>query len=177
VTNNSRGGHRPGAGAPKGNLNGLKTGNYSAQLVALQGALLAMPKTTELLARMTAGDRRKLELLARGVHFYADLLLAIANGNPIKGLSDPQLRRLALSSASIKGSRGPQLHEEEFSVNPIKQSNAHIPPLPVGEGAKGARANERREGTNTSRTQDVQLHSRSDRASVAHFALKKEKKC
>ena len=34
-----RGGRRPGAGAPKGNLNGLKTGRYSKQVQALKIAL------------------------------------------------------------------------------------------------------------------------------------------
>jgi len=35
-----RGGKRPGAGAPKGNLNALKTGRRSRQLLALTEALL-----------------------------------------------------------------------------------------------------------------------------------------
>jgi len=35
-----RGGKRPGAGAPKGNLNALKTGRRSKQLLALTEALL-----------------------------------------------------------------------------------------------------------------------------------------
>ena len=32
-----RGGKRPGAGAPKGNFNGITTGNYSARLVMVHG--------------------------------------------------------------------------------------------------------------------------------------------
>jgi len=111
----SRGGRRPGAGAPKGNLNGLKTGDYSMQMQALQGALTAMPMTTGLLAQMT--------LLARGLHFYADMLLAVASGHPIKGLDHTQLRRLALSSDPIKELRHIQIPEEIISAKPIKQSN------------------------------------------------------
>ncbi|MCH7718331.1 MAG: hypothetical protein IIB21_02570 [Chloroflexi bacterium] len=44
-----RGGSRPGAGAPKGNLNALKTGRYSKRLTALRAALDAMPKTANTL--------------------------------------------------------------------------------------------------------------------------------
>jgi uncharacterized protein YjcR len=40
-----RGGPRPGAGAPKGNLNALKTGAHSKQLRAAIGALMAVPQT------------------------------------------------------------------------------------------------------------------------------------
>jgi len=44
-----RGGRRPGAGAPKGNLNALKTGQYSKQFAQV-GALLANdPKVREAL--------------------------------------------------------------------------------------------------------------------------------
>lgn len=120
-----RGGRRPGAGAPKGNLNGLKTGNYSLQMQALQGALTAMPMTTDLLVQMTGRDRRKMELLARGLHFYADLLLAVASGHPIKGLDHAQLRRLALSSDPIKELRHIQIPKEILSANAIKQSNGN----------------------------------------------------
>ncbi len=117
-----RGGRRPGAGAPKGNLNGLKTGDHSMQMQALQGALTAMPMTADLFVQITGRDRRRIELLARGLHYYADLLMALASGNSFKGLDHAQLRRLALSSDPIKELRNIQIPQEEISANAIKQS-------------------------------------------------------
>ena len=54
-----RGGRRPGAGAPKGNLNALKSGQYSMRLKALELALTAMPRTTDTLVQLTGRDRKK----------------------------------------------------------------------------------------------------------------------
>ena len=93
-----RGGRRPGAGAPKGNLNALKTGRYSKRLTALRAALEAMPKTAGLLARTTARDRRKMELLAYGLQSYAEILLFIARGGSIGDLSEPRLRNQTISN-------------------------------------------------------------------------------
>ena len=99
-----RGGRRPGAGAPKGNLNALKTGRYSRRLAALRAALAAMPVTADVLAKMTGRDRRKMEMLAHGLQSYAELLLLIACGGSIDDLRDPQLRKRALYAIPIKQS-------------------------------------------------------------------------
>lgn len=47
-----RGGRRPGAGAPRGNLNALKSGRYSKRLAALRAALDAMPLTADVLVEV-----------------------------------------------------------------------------------------------------------------------------
>jgi hypothetical protein len=47
-----RGGRRPGAGAPKGNTNALKTGRHSVRVRAVIDALLADPETREVLLRL-----------------------------------------------------------------------------------------------------------------------------
>jgi hypothetical protein len=47
-----RGGRRPGAGAPKGNTNGLKTGRHSLRVKAVIDALLADPETRAVLLRL-----------------------------------------------------------------------------------------------------------------------------
>ncbi len=99
-----RGGRRTGAGAPKGNLNALKTGRYSKRLTALRAALEAMPKTAGLLAKATARDRRKMEMLAYGLQSYAEILLLIAAGGSIDDLAEPQLRKRALYAIPIKQS-------------------------------------------------------------------------
>lgn len=47
-----RGGRRPGAGAPFGNTNALKTGRHSVRVKAVIGALLADDETREVLLRL-----------------------------------------------------------------------------------------------------------------------------
>ena len=99
-----RGGKRPGAGAPRGNLNALKSGRYSKRLTALRAALDAMPLTADVLVKMTGRDRRKMEMLAYGLQSYAEMLLLIARGGSIDDLADPQLRKRALYAIPIKQS-------------------------------------------------------------------------
>lgn len=100
----SAGGRRPGAGAPRGNMNALKSGRYSKRLRALRAALAAMPLTADVLAKTTARDKRKMEMLAYGLQSYAEMLLLIASGRSIDGLADPQLRDRALYAIPIKQS-------------------------------------------------------------------------
>ena len=63
-----RGGRRPGAGAPKGNLNALKHGSYSRQFAQLGALLAASPAAREsllrLLTRHEAHGRKADELAA-----------------------------------------------------------------------------------------------------------------
>ncbi len=66
-----RGGRRPGAGAPKGNLNALKTGLYSKQFAALGSILAADSKLRETL--LAIGDR--LGLKQRRANEIAAVLL------------------------------------------------------------------------------------------------------
>ena len=53
-----RGGRRPGAGAPKGNLNALRTGAHSKQLSATIGALLSVPETRGVMLALIEQKRR-----------------------------------------------------------------------------------------------------------------------
>jgi hypothetical protein len=54
----ARGGRRPGAGAPKGNLNAIKTGRHSKQLLALTEVLLASPAMRSILFKMLEQKKR-----------------------------------------------------------------------------------------------------------------------
>src|SRR3972149_494117 len=54
-----RGGRRPGAGAPKGNLNALKHGETSRQMQHLATALALVPGTRKALLRLMAPPRRQ----------------------------------------------------------------------------------------------------------------------
>ena len=59
-----RGGRRPGAGAPKGNLNGFKHGRRSRRLAETVMVLAANPTTREALvalARRNAQERQTAE--------------------------------------------------------------------------------------------------------------------
>jgi hypothetical protein len=54
-----RGGRRPGAGAPRGNLNALKHGETSRQIEQLGFALSLIPETRKALIRLMKRQRRQ----------------------------------------------------------------------------------------------------------------------
>jgi hypothetical protein len=56
-----RGGRRPGAGAPKGNFNAMKTGAYSKQFALLGRLLAADPRIRPVLLAMGARADRKFK--------------------------------------------------------------------------------------------------------------------
>ena len=117
-----RGGRRPGAGAPMGNLNGLKTGQYSRQVQALQFAIRAVPLTAEVIRRVdAAGDGRRV-MLARALHHLADLIL----------LGSPEIQ-----SNDLAKMQRFLIRELSPFTNPIKQSNVDDPPP---DGRRGAPA-------------------------------------
>jgi len=53
------GGKRPGAGAPKGNLNALKSGRRSRQLKVVIAALVAAPSVRRVMLRLAGQDIRR----------------------------------------------------------------------------------------------------------------------
>jgi len=53
------GGKRPGAGAPKGNLNALKSGRRSRQLKIVIGALVAAPSVRRVMLQLARQDIRR----------------------------------------------------------------------------------------------------------------------
>jgi hypothetical protein len=73
VEKKGRGGKRPGAGAPKGNLNALKTGLYSKQFAVIGRLLASHPTTREALLQIA--DR--LNIKQRNSIEIASLLLAM----------------------------------------------------------------------------------------------------
>jgi hypothetical protein len=89
-------------GAPKGNLNALKTGRYSKRVRAMRAAIDAMPATASLLARCE-GDRRKLETLALGLQYQAEMMLAVARGgSPHDLLALEKGKRLLAAFARLR---------------------------------------------------------------------------
>ena len=74
------GGKRPGAGAPRGNLNALKSGRRSRQLKIVIEALVAAPTVRRVMLRLAREDRRRNPGLR-------DTVAALAR------LSDPRWQR------------------------------------------------------------------------------------
>ena len=105
ATPRPRGGRRPGAGAPKGNMNALKTGRYSTRVRALRGAMEALPRTTDVLVQLTGRDRRKMELLAYGLQFYAEILFLIARGGSIEDLDNIRVRNRVISAIPVRDTK------------------------------------------------------------------------
>ncbi len=69
-----RGGRRPGAGAPKGNMNGLRSGRYSKQLKRLIIVLMAVPELRQVLLHLRRLDQDGIEALRDAVNHHARLL-------------------------------------------------------------------------------------------------------
>jgi len=125
-----RGGRRAGAGAPKGNLNGLKSGRHSKQVAALRLALRTVPLTADVVRRVDAAGDGQRVLFARALHHIADLILL---GSPEIQSRDPSKMQHFL------------IRELGKIGIPIKQSNDAEPP-PDGRRGAPAPALERSEG-------------------------------
>jgi hypothetical protein len=70
----NRGGHRPGAGAPRGNLNALKSGARSKQLKAFVTAMMTIPQTREMLDRLSRMQQHRRDQLADTLVYYAQIV-------------------------------------------------------------------------------------------------------
>ena len=92
------GGKRPGAGAPKGNLNALKSGRRSRQLKMVIQALVAAPTVRRVMLQLAQQDIRRNPRLR-------DTIAALAR------LSDPRWQR------SIKKAAHPQTQQQKKSGN------------------------------------------------------------
>ena len=77
-----RGGKRPGAGAPAGNLNALKHGAHSTYIHALVQALAAHPTTREALIRLA----RRRRAQKREAEHAASLLLSALLDKTLRSL-------------------------------------------------------------------------------------------
>ncbi len=77
-------------GAPKGNLNALKSGKRSRQLKRLIVALMADPGTRKLLLALKEIDQRRLQQLQQAVNHYAGLLHKPSRRRTIASLDIPQ---------------------------------------------------------------------------------------
>ena len=96
-----RGGRRPGAGAPKGNLNALRTGTRSKQLKAVIIALLAIPETRRVLLHFSRMEQRRRALLQDAVNHYARLLGLPSRERTITAARRHQIHRATRTAKTI----------------------------------------------------------------------------
>ena len=87
-----RGGRRPGAGAPKGNLNALRTGARSKQLKAVIIALMTVPETRRVLLLFNRLEQKRLAELTEAINHYAMLLQLPSRERSIKSIRRKQNR-------------------------------------------------------------------------------------
>ncbi len=129
-----RGGRRPGAGAPKGNLNALKHGANSRQLQQLAIALAIVPEARQGLARLVRRHRRQ-QAQARNVavKLLANLLRACLHN--LEGDNQPLGGTITLVSNPDRPIRSPTNHHfnQPPQSNRPDQSNP-----PVGQGPSPA---------------------------------------
>ena len=71
----TRGGKRPGAGAPKGNLNALKHGRHSTQLQQLAVTLALLPAVRDTFIKVGRRQRRQRRAAAVAGHLLLTQLL------------------------------------------------------------------------------------------------------
>ena len=81
-----RGGKRPGAGAPKGNLNALKHGRHSTQLQQLAVTLALLPAVRDTFIKVGRRQRRQRRAAAVAGHLLLTQLLRAC----LAGLQDNQ---------------------------------------------------------------------------------------
>jgi hypothetical protein len=101
----SRGGRRPGAGAPRGNLNALRGGRRSKQFKAVIIALLVVPETRRVLLHFSRMEQRRRDQLADAVNNYARLLRLPSRERTIKAIRQQQIRAHAQFSQSNEDQR------------------------------------------------------------------------
>ena len=87
-----RGGRRPGAGAPKGNLNALRTGARSKQLKTLIIVLMAVPETRRVLLHLNRLEQKRRAELVEAINHYAMLLQLPSRERSIKSIQWKQNR-------------------------------------------------------------------------------------
>lgn len=128
-----RGGRRPGAGAPRGNLNALKHGETSRQIEHLALALSLIPDTRRALVRLMKRQRRQ-QAQARTVAILTNLLkasLQALNNQPPAGACPERSRRATLipdSPRPIRSSNSRKINQPTLSSSPDQSNPPH--PLP-----------------------------------------------
>ena len=83
-----RGGRRPGAGAPKGNLNGLRSGRSSRRVQVVLAALLSNPDIRDVLFQLRAADEAARDEIRQIVVNAARILFEYPINEEIQRLAE-----------------------------------------------------------------------------------------
>lgn len=110
------GGKRPGAGAPKGNLNGLKTGKHSIRLNAVLAAMAKMPELQEFMLNVERRKARHQKRAARLIRAaILELLQDITTRPDFLERGDNQIIAYLLATNGLAGKRN-----KKVSVNQVE---------------------------------------------------------
>ena len=121
-----RGGRRPGAGAPRGNLNALRTGARSKQVKTVMLALLIVPETRRVLLHFRRMEERRRLELTDAMNDYA-LLATRMRASKVRGRLAARiaawLREVERSTAPPERARAcPRAERRERSIKPNEAS-------------------------------------------------------
>ena len=124
---NRRGGRRPGAGAPRGNLNALKHGDNSRQIEQLALALSLVPEARVALARL-ARRQRNQQARARTVAVTILTNLLRTGLQALQTASDslPNNRRESLSVTLVPNTKRPVRSSKSRDINQAPQPNSRF---------------------------------------------------
>ena len=129
-----RGGKRPGAGAPKGNLNAMKHGRHSAQLQQLAVTLALLPAVQGTLIKLARRQRRQRRAAAVAGHLLLTQLLRAC----LAGLQDNQPESPTAQSGHTSKSQNSRQDNQNLNLTPeVNQTSVDryrkAAPRPVGE--------------------------------------------
>jgi len=132
------GGRRPGAGAPKGNLNALKHGRFSRYQQAFIEALMQVPEAREIMIAISKRQRAQTRRAEQG---GAALMSELVRKIGILALhGDDHLEDIQEFLASIRTAeaRLEKILEKQSSAKTKNRNSIKSPPRPrTGEGAGG----------------------------------------
>ncbi len=124
-----RGGKRPGAGAPRGNLNALKHGRHSAQLQQLALTLALLPHVRDTFIKFARRQRNRRRAAAMAGHQLLTQFLRAC----LVGLQDNQPGRPAGQSSHTPGSRIFRDNNQKPNLTAeVNQTSARTAPAPGG---------------------------------------------
>jgi hypothetical protein len=118
------GGRRPGAGAPRGNLNAYKHGGYSRQASALRAVAQLAPDIDALIAKDARRSRADLEKYALALRYFAELLLVAAragDANKKKGhlqIHSGNILEVLIKHSSASGVTGTDMQRLAARLGP-----------------------------------------------------------
>ena len=127
-----RGGRRPGAGAPRGNLNALKHGRHSAQLQQLALTLALLPHVRDTFIKFARRQRHRRRAAANAGHQLLTQLLRAC----LVGLQDNQPATPGRPNpATTQGSRIFSDNNQKPNLTAeVNQTSARTAPAEAGRG-------------------------------------------